>query len=84
MQHSQDAYVRNLYQIHQSSQASPYSRLGLIDHSLYPRLGLLDLYYFRKPPADLQVCLIVANSGSEEVPNIIPWFNELHLSLDTV
>jgi hypothetical protein len=35
----------------------------LIDHSFFPRLGLLDLYYFRKPPADLQVCLIVANSG---------------------
>jgi hypothetical protein len=35
----------------------------LIDHSLFPRLGLLDLYYFQKPPADLQVCLIAANSG---------------------
>jgi hypothetical protein len=42
----------------------------LIDHSLYPRLGLLDLNYLRKSPADLQVCLIVANSGDEVVVGV--------------
>jgi hypothetical protein len=38
---------------------------------------MVEVYRFERAAGQQHV-------GSEEVPNTIPWFNELHLSLDTV